>query len=638
MAGKKYGIDTDPFDKETGDAMDEFVKSEQAREWSYEILKIKYEHLKEVTLKNLPDLWPALQFSIAVKTILNIKGLDLPFIGIILGPPSSMKSVAVDLFKGYKHTYYTDNFSPRSLVSHNSGKSEKELRKIDLLPKMRNRHFLTPELSPMFSAKEDDLHHAIGILTRIADGQGYQSDSGAQGHRGYDGTMLFTWTGAAVDIPYKVHKLLSYLGPKLYFFRIPFVEKTESEYFERRDDDFHVKKQGIKSALFEYLYYFEMNPDIVIEEEQDTESIIWNGQDTTEYDIDNEDGMLPKIEMHPENDNPEAHRMIIRLSMMLAHLRASVVVWDAGTQGSDYNYTFAHIEEASRAIEQMRNLARGNALSQGRLSLTIDEDIPQVIHTVLSTASNERVKLFELLIAHHGVLTANIICQSFDISPHTARKTMTEMKAIKLVDDITGKPNTAGHNNPEMTIQLKSKFGWFLTPEFKELRDKFFISSDMLARIYPPRTHQKQENGEQTDESITQEGMHDNIPYNARNDPVGGGEKPANISEAISQPRPIEPNGAHYERKGLSNIFRCLDCELESFQAAIENHICVALQEQKQTKEKQTELQSEPEEQPEQGLQGLQEHPNKNKLAEMAEANESGNGVMFGNKMEQDQK
>ena len=99
MAGKKYGINTYPFDKETGDAMDEFVKSEQAKEWSYEILKIKYDDLKEVTLKNLPELWPALQFALAVKTILNIKGLDLPFIGIILGPPSSMKSVAVDLFK-----------------------------------------------------------------------------------------------------------------------------------------------------------------------------------------------------------------------------------------------------------------------------------------------------------------------------------------------------------------------------------------------------------------------------------------------------------------------------------------------------------------------------------------------------------
>jgi len=37
--------------------------------------------------------------------------------------------------------------------------------------------------------------------------------------------------GAAVDIPYKVYKLLAGLGFKLYFFRLPYKEKTEDELF-----------------------------------------------------------------------------------------------------------------------------------------------------------------------------------------------------------------------------------------------------------------------------------------------------------------------------------------------------------------------------------------------------------------------
>jgi hypothetical protein len=154
----KWGVNTDEANRETRDAMDEFVKAEQARDWSHETLKIKYDNLKEITLKNLPNLWPGLEFVLSVKTILNIKGLSLPFIGIILGPPSSMKTVAVDLFKGYKHVFYTDNFSPRSLVSHNSGKTEKELRKIDLLPKLRNKLFSTPELSPMFLTRTHSMY------------------------------------------------------------------------------------------------------------------------------------------------------------------------------------------------------------------------------------------------------------------------------------------------------------------------------------------------------------------------------------------------------------------------------------------------------------------------------------------------
>ena len=105
-----------------------------------------------------------------------------------------------------------------------------KLKKIDLLPKIRNKLFLTSELSPMFSVKDDDLIEVLGLLTRIADGQGYESDSGAQGHRGYSGTMMYCWLGAAVDIPRKVFKLLGTLGPKLYFFRMPWVPVKEEEY------------------------------------------------------------------------------------------------------------------------------------------------------------------------------------------------------------------------------------------------------------------------------------------------------------------------------------------------------------------------------------------------------------------------
>ena len=49
-----------------------------------------------------------------------------------------------------------------------------------------------------------------------------------------------------------------------------------------------------------------------------------------------------------------------------------------------------------------------------------------------------------------------------------------------------------------------------------------------------------------------------------------------------------DPNGGNYERKGMTgNIFRCLDCELESFQYVIENHKCVAWPEKKQQPQQQ---------------------------------------------------
>ena len=56
--------------------------------------------------------------------------------------------------------------------------------------------FLTPELSPMFTTKEENLIQLLGIITRIADGHGYFSDSGAHGQRGYDEDIMFAWVGA----------------------------------------------------------------------------------------------------------------------------------------------------------------------------------------------------------------------------------------------------------------------------------------------------------------------------------------------------------------------------------------------------------------------------------------------------------
>src|SRR5687767_4036286 len=184
-------------------------------------LKQKYDNLKTVVDEQIPGLWLPLEFSISIKCILNIRNISLPFIGIILGPPSSLKSVAVDMLKEARDTFATDNFSPKSLVSHNSNMTEEELQENDLLPKMKDNMFLVSELAPLFGIRDDDLANIFGIITRIADGNGYFSDSGAKGHRGYPGPLMFVWVGAAVDIPYKVHKMLSLLGPKLYFLRLP---------------------------------------------------------------------------------------------------------------------------------------------------------------------------------------------------------------------------------------------------------------------------------------------------------------------------------------------------------------------------------------------------------------------------------
>jgi hypothetical protein len=192
-------------------------------EWPQKIRE-RYQQLFDVTVKNMPDLWLPLEFALSVKTILNTKGCTLPFGGILLGVPGSSKTVVIELFRGLPHTFYSDSFTARSLVSNNSAIKKEKLKDVDMLPKIKDKFFLAPELAPIFSLEDKDLLQLLGILTRVLDGHGFESDSGTQGHRAYKGEYMFTMLGASVDIPYKVYKHVSALGPKLYFLRLPRVE------------------------------------------------------------------------------------------------------------------------------------------------------------------------------------------------------------------------------------------------------------------------------------------------------------------------------------------------------------------------------------------------------------------------------
>ena len=145
-------------------------------------------------------MWNGLEFELSVLRILNIYGCTLPFIGILLGRPSSYKTQIISPLRKWYCTYYTDDFTAKSFVSHNTSVSEEELTNIDMLPKIGNNMFLTPELAPTFTVKDEDLIKILGIITRIADGQGFISNSGAHGQRGYDQKIMFTWVSCRYSI------------------------------------------------------------------------------------------------------------------------------------------------------------------------------------------------------------------------------------------------------------------------------------------------------------------------------------------------------------------------------------------------------------------------------------------------------
>jgi hypothetical protein len=414
------------------------------QETSYEqwttTLREKYKNLQTIANNNFRGLWESVEFELSAFKILNVKDITLPFAGFLLGPSGGNKTLGLELFRTNKNVLFSDKFSARAFVSHSTAVKREELEKIDLLPKMKNKFFLTPELSTLFGQKDEDLMDTLAIITRIVDGHGFESDTGAHGHRGYNEDIMFTWVGAVVDITWKVHKCLGTLGPKLYFYRTPLIEKKDDEYAEQMEkDDFNSKMSETKAALIDYLEYFEQCPKSILVDK------------------------LVKIQWDHSKDDKKTTDIIVKLGKLLAHLRALVATRETDdTQGIGYDYTLANREDPQRAMTQLRNLGRGHALSQGRNYLTL-EDMPLLIKVVFSTASIERVRIFELLMEHNGQMTTSQIAASLTMSNNTAKRTMAEFIAIELVD-------LDEVENREYRITLKKKFDWFLGNQFQVIR------------------------------------------------------------------------------------------------------------------------------------------------------------------------
>ena len=88
-------------------------------QWSI-TLREKYKNLQKIANDNFKGLWESVEFELSVLKILNIKDCTLPFAGFLLGPSGGNKTLGLELFRPYKHVFFTDKFSARAFVSHST--------------------------------------------------------------------------------------------------------------------------------------------------------------------------------------------------------------------------------------------------------------------------------------------------------------------------------------------------------------------------------------------------------------------------------------------------------------------------------------------------------------------------------------
>ncbi|RLG18446.1 hypothetical protein DRN67_04165 [Candidatus Micrarchaeota archaeon] len=382
--------------------------------------------------KNFPHIWDETKIFLSIPCTLLLKDISNPTGLIIEGPPSGNKTTIISFGYGLGSLFYkSDDFTPRAFVSHASTVKADQLKKIDLLPRIKNKVLLVPELAPMFSRRKDDLVEVLGILTRVFDGEGLTSDSGTRGRRGYEGEYLFAFVGATTPLSKGVWDTIGKLGNRWVFLSTKKQEKSE-EYlvddvlgareFKKKLADCRVAIQAYLSNLFD------------------------------EY------GGKYSVEWDRENDNREIKRKLKKLTDLVCRLRAPVKIWKERDDKDEEQYSFAQpiIEEPERLLTLFYNIARGHALLNKRLRLN-EDDWAVCLRIGLSTMPYERAQMFNLLLKHGGELTSLQIQNELNCSQGNASKIMKQLEILQLVDK-----STAGRDGFMVEIRLKDEFMWVL--------------------------------------------------------------------------------------------------------------------------------------------------------------------------------
>jgi hypothetical protein len=334
----------------------------------------------------------------------------------------------------FPRSHATDKFTARAFVSHIAQKSEEELEKIDLLPRIKDRVLITPDLTTLFGAKAEELKKTFSLLTRVLDGRGLTIDSGVYGARGYEGDYMFTWIGATTPIPHSVWDLFGNLGARMYFMKVAKKSKSNKSYVEElKQKSYRKKVEECNQATLRFL------------------KGIWREE---------------RIEWDSSGDADEIIGRIVQLAKVVTRLRGKInVVVKEEHNGEKTYYSEPLIEEPERCIQALYALMRGHALIQGRTQINA-EDLPVVIDVALSSAPWERVNAFCNLLTEETVTTTDLITD-LKCSRTKAIRAMKTLELLELVTLEEDTIDTFGGEQRGYVMKLKEEFGWFKSAEFR---------------------------------------------------------------------------------------------------------------------------------------------------------------------------
>jgi hypothetical protein len=380
-----------------------------------------------------PQVWRATHAGLAVGATLLLRDSKNPLGLNLIGPPSSEKSTVIGFFRDVPGvTFHSDHFTPKSFVTHAANLPREKLEEIDLLPKIRNRLFTISDLTALFGKRADDLLESISILVRIFDGEGFESESGVYGHRGYSGDYLFAWLAATTPFSNSVWRLMGKLGSRWLFLSMG--EDNGGLTPEKLRENYAVKVAECREAVRGFLYG-------LFQQHGGARTVAWNpaGEDET-----------------------KAIKSIIKLGEFIRRARGVIEVSSEGSEdgGKTYAHPMPLIEGPERVTTLLYNLAKGYALLERRTYIT-QKDVEPLVEIARSSMPYARQRIVAVLAAEGGPVATGRLMDLLKCSRPTALHVMKELELLELVeaDYVEKGPGEEGEpGRKEKRVRLRPEY------------------------------------------------------------------------------------------------------------------------------------------------------------------------------------
>jgi len=402
---------------------------------------IEIEEWRNIIRDNFSDLVLPAEAGLSVISQLLIKDIRNPFSLVYVDVPSSGKTITLNFFSKTKElAYTTDNFTPASFVSHSANTKKTDLEKNDMLPQIQYKTLIVRDLAPIFAKKDEDVQAMLGILIRVLDGEGLETNSGLHGKRGYVGNYLFMMLSASTPIRSRIWKVMGNLGSRLFFLNINGKEKSDETLVKQLKQPCFDKEVVCRVATNDFI------------------KTLWSSYPNG-------------VDWDREKDELEAANIIVKFARVLAKLRSSINMSDDNFGSKKYNHSLPITEMPDRLSQLLYNLARGHALVCRRNFLSL-EDMPIIARVSIDSAPPKRSKIFKHLIKNGGSLDTSEIMKILKVSRPIALKSMKELIILGVVDvigNIEIEVDFQLEGRSDQKIFLTKKYEWFSTEECKKL-------------------------------------------------------------------------------------------------------------------------------------------------------------------------